>query len=207
MKSAWKIGVGLAVVLYSVVGVSTAGAQCGFPSITGSMPSRQGSAAPGTPSISRAGALENQDGVGEKHGSNRTIVGFWRVDLVSEGTPGIPDGTVIDNSLVQWHEDGTELMNSSRPPATGSFCMGVWEKAEHATYNLNHFGLSFDPGGNFVGPAQLRESVTVGRQDPDSYEGTFTIDQYDTSGNVLAHIQGRVTGSRITVDTPAGDLF
>jgi hypothetical protein len=39
------------------------------------------------------------------------------------------------------------------------------------------------------------------------YLGTFTIDQYDPSGNLLAQIQGSVTGNRITLNTPIGDML
>src|SRR5947208_13320831 len=44
-----------------------------------------------------------------------SIVGFWHVKFVSEGTTGIPDGTIIDMGFSQWHSDGTEILNSSRP--------------------------------------------------------------------------------------------
>src|ERR1035437_5684880 len=66
------------------------------------------------------------------------IVGFWRVDLISEGNAGIPDGTVLDAGFTQWHSDGTEILNSSRAPATQSFCLGVWEKTAPSKYKLNH---------------------------------------------------------------------
>jgi hypothetical protein len=128
-----------------------------------------------------------------------SIVGLWKFSFVAEGNAEIPDGAVIDSGYVTWHADGTELMNSGRAPMTGSFCMGVWKKVGR-TYKLNHFALSWDPSGtSLVGPANIRERLRV---DPDnnSYSGTFTLDQYDTSGNVLVHIQGNVTGERITAD-------
>jgi hypothetical protein len=56
------------------------------------------------------------------------------------------------------------------------------------------------------GPANIRETVTLAR-DGDSYSGTFSIDQYDTSKHLLAHIVGRVTATRITVNTLISDLF
>jgi hypothetical protein len=131
----------------------------------------------------------------------RTIVGMWSFQFVSEGTDGIPDGTVIDHGYATWHVDGTEIMNSGgRPPVTGNFCMGVWKAAGLFSYKLNHFGLSWDPAGaTFIGPANIRENVTLDRSG-DSYSGTFTIDQYDTNGNVLAHLQGNVTATRVTPD-------
>lgn len=128
------------------------------------------------------------------------IVGFWKAQFVSEGSNGIPDGTIVDNPFVQWHGDGTEIMNSTRPPVTQSFCMGVWRQTGIFTYQLNHFALSFDTSNNFVGPAQIRENVTLDRKG-NSYAGTFTIDQYDPDGNLLAEVKGNVSATRITVNT------
>ena len=86
--------------------------------------------------------------------SDASIVGFWHVVFTSEGTtnPPIPDGAVVDNGFAQWHSDQTEIMNSSRPPATGNFCLGVWEKTGRSTYVLNHFALSFNPDGSMMAP-------------------------------------------------------
>ncbi len=131
----------------------------------------------------------------------KSIVGFWKVTFVAEGNDGIPDGIVIDFGYAQWHSDGTEIMNSgARPPATGNFCLGVWKKTGHSAYKLNHFAISSDLNGNLVGPANIREAVVLDRSG-DSYSGSFTINQFDQSGNTLAHITGQVTATRITVDT------
>lgn len=140
--------------------------------------------------------------------SDRTIVGFWHVTFTSEGTtnPPIPDGTVVDNGFAQWHSDKTEIMNSSRPPVTGSFCLGVYEQTGPATYTLNHFALSFNPDGTMQGPANIRETVMLD-SDGDSYSGTFSIDQYDTNKHLLAHIVGKVAATRITINTLISDLF
>ena len=128
------------------------------------------------------------------------VVGFWKVKLIAKDTPGIPDGAVIDNTFQQWHSDGTELMNSSRDPQTGSFCMGVWKKIAPSKYRLNHFALSWDPSHNFVGPANIRTTIVLA-DNGNKFTGTFTLDQYDPSGNLLVHIQGEVVGKRITVYT------
>lgn len=129
------------------------------------------------------------------------IVGLWKFTFVSEGNPGIPDGTVLDAGYVAWHSDGTEITNSGmRPPITGNFCMGVWKQTKHSTFKLNHFGLSWDPTGTtFIGPANLRALVVVAR-DRLSYTGSFTVDQYDTNGNLLVHVNGNVSAERITAD-------
>lgn len=120
------------------------------------------------------------------------IVGFWNATFTS-------DGQVIDSPYVQWHSDGTEIMNSSRDPRTGSFCMGVWKKIGN-NYMLNHFAKSWDADGNFIGPAQIREHIHLLNGDQ-SYSGDFILDQYDTAGNVLVHLTGEVAATRITVNT------
>lgn len=130
-----------------------------------------------------------------------SIVGLWKFIFVAEGNAGIPDGTVLDAGYTTWHADGTELMNSGRPPKTSSFCMGTYREVGPATYRLNHVTLSWDPTGSvFVGPGSIHEAVTVDRTG-NAYSGTFTIDQYATDGTtVLAHLTGNVTATRITVN-------
>jgi hypothetical protein len=134
------------------------------------------------------------------------IVGFWQVTLTAKGNPGPPDGTVIDKGFSQWHSDGTEILNSSRPPVTQSFCLGVWKRVSPGHYKLNHFPISWDQNSNLVGVANLREEVTLS-PDGKTFTGTFTIDQYDQSGNLLIHIIGVVSATRITVDTPASSVL
>jgi hypothetical protein len=138
--------------------------------------------------------------VADDEGSDDGIVGFWNVKFVS-------DGTLIDHGFAQWHPDGTEIMNSARPAASSNFCLGVWKKIGAFRYTVNHFGLSSDPSTDtLIGPAQIREDVVLD-PDADTYAGTFTIDQYDLMGNPLAHIEGKVTATRITVNTPVGDVL
>src|SRR5689334_9920878 len=92
---------------------------------------------------------------------NDPVVGFWKVKLTAKDTPGIPDGTVLDDGFQQWHSDGTEIMNSSRVPATGNFCMGVWKKTGTSKYRLNHFGLSWDLSNTYIGPANIRSNIVL----------------------------------------------
>ena len=134
------------------------------------------------------------------------IVGFWKVTFTAEGNDGIPDGTVIDSAYVQWHGDGTEIMNSARPPATQSFCLGVWKSIGERRYRLNHFAISWDQNGNLMGPANIRETVVLDERN-EGFKGTFTIDQFDQAGNTLAHVSGVLTGKRITVDSPPNIAF
>jgi hypothetical protein len=147
--------------------------------------------------------------VADRDGSVDRIVGFWKVTLVSKGTLGIPDGTLIDSGFAQWHSDGTEILNSSqRSPASSNFCLGIWKKTGKFHYTLNHFGLSWDTSTDKpLGPAQIYEEIELDHG-ADSYFGTFTIDQYDVSqGTVSVHITGTVTATRISVNTPLADVL
>ena len=60
-----------------------------------------------------------------------SIVGLWKFAFTAKGNSGNtapfnpPDGATLDAGYVQWHSDGTEIMNSGRDPASGSFCLGV----------------------------------------------------------------------------------
>jgi|ERR1700675_2935762 len=128
------------------------------------------------------------------------IVGLWKIKFVSKGSTGIPDGAVIDEGYATWHSDGTEIMNSGRPPITSNFCMGVWKHTRGGTFKLNHFALSWNSDGTiFIGPANIREEVVLD-QSENNYSGTFTIDQFDNNEHILAHISGTVTAQRITAD-------
>ena len=92
----------------------------------------------------------------ERGRENDQIVGFWRAKFISEGSSGIPDGTLIDNPFVEWHSDGTEIMNS--PPPCYPVSPGGVAQNRKSSYELNHFALSFDTSNNFVGPAQIQET-------------------------------------------------
>jgi len=142
-----------------------------------------------------------------------SIIGMWRVTFTSKGnadTLGIPDGVPLDDALATWHADGTEIMNSSRAPATGNFCTGVWKQIGKSTYRLRHIAMSWKyPDGGVVpepeGPAEIHETVTVDRTG-NHFTGFFTIDQYETgeagtaeSGDPV-HITGTLAGERVIVN-------
>jgi hypothetical protein len=135
------------------------------------------------------------------------IVGLWRMNLIAEGDSafGFKDGDIFDAGISQWHGDGTELLNSSRVPDTQSFCMGIWKKTSRLHYRLNHFAKSWQ-NGVFLGPAQIQEEVVVG-EDGNSLSGTWTVDQYDTSGNLLAHLAGKIEAKRLTVHSTIKDVL
>ena len=142
-----------------------------------------------------------------------TIVGMWHATFTAKTVNGSPiPNTVIDNALVVWHRDKTEIMNSVRPPQDGNFCMGVWEKTGD-TYRLNHFAwfandTANQPSGigNPSGPTQIVEEVTLSR-DGKQYSGTFTLTAYDTSGHVAVTFTGVIAATRITLHTNVPDLL
>jgi hypothetical protein len=134
--------------------------------------------------------------------SGEPIVGLWKFTMTSEGTTGIPDGTVVDQGFSQWHSDGTEVtVSGNRAPVTGDVCLGAWKTTGGLHYGLSHYGISYDTNNNFVGLAHITEKVAVSPGGK-TFAGTFTIDQFDQSGNTLAHITGQITGTRITADSP-----
>ena len=142
------------------------------------------------------------------------IVGMWHVNFTAKGNEaGPPDGTPIDNALVLWHSDRTEMMASDRPAQDGQICMGVWEKTGKLTYKLNHIPwLANDTAnapsgiGNPTGPVRLVQEITLSR-DGTHYSGTFTLDAYDLSGNPIGHVVGVISATRITINTTVGDLL
>jgi hypothetical protein len=142
------------------------------------------------------------DGHDDAFPGELTIVGTWKEHWISEGSDGIPDGTEIDAGYAQWHSDGTEInVSGLRAPLTGDVCLGVWIRTGPRTYRLNHFGISYDSTGvNVVGPARIQQWLTLDEKG-NATSGRFTIDQYDEAGTVLAHIQGKVIGTRVTMET------
>jgi hypothetical protein len=54
--------------------------------------------------------------------------------------------------------------------------------------------------------AQILEKITLS-PDGNSYSGTFTLQAYDTSGNVYASFTGVISAKRITTSTAFTDLL
>lgn len=142
------------------------------------------------------------------------IVGMWHVIFQAHSMNGqtIPS-TVIDNAVVVWHSDGTEIMNSSRPAQDGNFCLGVWAHTGPRQYLLNHIPWAGnDPSnapagiGNPQGGVQIIEHVTLNGRG-DAYSGTFTLRTYDTSGKPGVWFSGLLAATRITPATSITSLF
>ena len=151
------------------------------------------------PRLVSAAFIINRDG---DERSEPSMVGTWKEHWISEGSSGIPDGTEVDASYAQWHSDGTEInVSGLRAPLTGDVCLGEWIKTGARAYQMNHFGVSYDSTGQtLVGPARIQQWLTLDAKG-DSTTGKFTIDQWDEAGNLLAHVQGKVIGTRVTMET------
>ena len=121
-----------------------------------------------------------------------TIVGLWRVTFVS-------GGQTVDEGFDQWNTGGTEILNDTPPPATGNVCLGVWTQTGGFSYKLKHPSWTFDASGNLNGTVIIREQPVVA-PNGNSFQGPFTLDAYDLSGNFLWHADGTITGRRITAD-------
>ncbi|HJP99674.1 MAG TPA: hypothetical protein VJ862_14025 [Rhodanobacteraceae bacterium] len=150
------------------------------------------------------------------------IAGLYEVTLIAEGTPGIKNGSVVDHGYSVWHADGSEILNSGRPAGDTNFCLGTWAQTGKRSYTLNHYTLSWfqsvsptpDPGvpplpglysviNIFAGPGNISETITLAK-DHQSFTGTFTITQYDRSGNVVPGfpVTGNAYGTRLTINSP-----
>lgn len=74
---------------------------------------------------------------------------------------------------------------------------GVWQSGPKGVISVNHPSWLYDPSGNLVGTAVIKEQFAM---DPGgkTFHGTITVDIYDLSGNLQAHLAGTYTGKRIT---------
>lgn len=199
MKSGnWKIVPVLSALALATMVVPYAHAGCGLYSPRAHGASWQPQIA--SPLFVPAALSVDDDAANAKH--EPTIVGTWKEHWISEGSEGIPDGTEVDAGYAQWHSDGTEAnISGLRAPMTGDVCFGEWIKTGPHTYRMNHFGISYDSTGlNLVGPAHIQQWLTLGPKG-NSTSGRFSIDQYDEGGNRLAHVQGKIMGTRVTMDT------
>lgn len=203
-----KAAVALGIVLMGTVLTLQANAACGI--LDGLKPG----ASPHPQSFEGGNSFEGASLLLASDHDNDSIVGMWRVTLTAMGNPGgPPDGAVLDSALVQWHSDGTEIMNSARPPQDGDICLGVWERTGRSRYKLNHFARGGNDTnhaqggvGDPAGPTQIVADVFLSR-DGNHYTGMFTLDAYDLSGTNPVHVVGVMTATRITVHSQIGDVL
>jgi hypothetical protein len=202
-----KVSMALGFVALAISAVPAALGQCG-------MPAKAAKPAAWHPQYDAARLVRAADDDPFRREDGKTMVGMWHVIFTANTSAGkaIP-AMVIDNALVVWHSDRTEIMNSVRSPQDGDFCMGVWEQTDRSQYYLNHFawyGNQFPTNnasgiGDPVGPTHIQEWVKLS-PDGDRFTGTFTLVAYDTSNNVLASFTGTLAGTRITTSTKEQDL-
>ena len=135
---------------------------------------------------------------------NPTIVGMWYVVWTSKDNAGIPDGTVTDFGIGQWHADATEFYNSAGlAPQTQNFCLGTWKQNAAGSFELNHFAYSYDAtSGALLNVVNIKELVSLDAAG-NSYTGTFGITIYDLTGVQVQKLTGNLAGSRLNVDSPA----
>jgi hypothetical protein len=90
---------------------------------------------------------------GNDYSDDASIVGMWHVVFTGQtmngGAYNLPEP--FDNSVVVWHSDGTEIMNSSRPAQDGNFCMGVCSR--QGGWSIS--SITF-PGKAMIQPATQR---------------------------------------------------
>jgi hypothetical protein len=123
------------------------------------------------------------------------IVGLWYVVYTA-------GGKTFNETVDEWHSDGTEFENAYLPVAAGNICFGVWKPTGPRAVRLHHIGWTYDAvnGGTANGIFTLDENNTVSR-DCKTYTGTFTFKAYDLKGNLLGEaVTGTMLATRITVD-------
>ena len=197
----------LGLVVLGISAVSSALGQCG-------MPAKAAKPTAWHPQYGPARLVRAADEDSFRREDGKSMVGMWHVIFTASTSSGasIPP-TVIDNALVVDHSDRTEIMNSVRPPQDGNFCMGVWEQLDRSHYFVKHFAWyanefpNANPSGigNSQGPTQIQEWIKLG-PDGDHFTGTFQLDAYDLSNNILASFTGTLAGTRITTSTKEKDL-
>jgi hypothetical protein len=129
-------------------------------------------------------------------GSEDSIVGLWQVVYTA-------GGATFNQTLDEWHSDGTEFENAWLPPDTGNICFGVWKEVGPRTVRLHHIGWLFTPGSTpptASGTFTLDETNTVSR-DGKTYSGNFTFKTFDVTGTATGvEVTGTIAATRITVE-------
>lgn len=166
-----------------LLGSSTAKAACGLTGATTNTPVK-------LPLMAHAADLDFSTP------SNQSIVGLWHVVYTA-------GGSTFNETLDQWHSDGTEFENAWLAPDTGNICFGVWKQTGLRTVRLHHIGWLFTPGSNpstASGTFTIDEFNTVS-PDGKTYTGTFTFKTYNIDGSPTGVVVvGTIAASRITVE-------
>jgi hypothetical protein len=123
-----------------------------------------------------------------------SIVGLWHVTYWL-GT------SVFNETLDQWHSDGTEFENAYLSPLGGNICFGVWKPTGPRSVKLHHIGWTFSSDGTtLTGYFTLDEENTVAPNGM-SYSGNFTFKTFNTDGSPAGtDLSGTMDATRITVE-------
>jgi hypothetical protein len=126
--------------------------------------------------------------------SSASFVGLWHVVYTA-------GGEIFNESLDQWHSDGTEFENANVPVAGGNICFGVWKTVGTRTVKLHHIGWTYDAGTvAFANGTFTLNETNVVAKDGMTYSGEFTFTVYDLTGNQLQQVKGTMKATRITVE-------
>jgi hypothetical protein len=112
-----------------------------------------------------------------------SIVGLWHVVYTA-------GGSVFNETLDQWHSDGTEFENAYLPVAQGNICFGVWKTVGTRTVRLHHIGWTYDP---------VAGETNIISRDGKTYTGSFTFKTFPSTGEGV-EVKGTIAATRITVD-------
>jgi hypothetical protein len=129
------------------------------------------------------------------HERDSSIVGLWQTVYTTSS------GAVFNQTLKQWHSDGTEFESAFLPPPAGNVCIGVYKEIGHSKVKLHHMGWLFDGSGTTTanGYFVLDEIDTVAGNGK-TYTGTFTFTPYTMDGTVGTAVSGTIAATRVTVD-------
>jgi hypothetical protein len=177
-------------------------AQCGAAARNGGMSiagleSLQDSAGLGQEALSEQATSPQAQEQHDKR-SHVTIVGFWK-------TIAFASGVLNDVGFQQFAPGGTELLNDTGVPGGGnSFCMGAWKRTGPLTYSLVHSFFVLDASGKAPIAIGIERAWMTVCSDGNTFQGTWTQDNYDFSGHVVpgGHFDGTLTGTRIAPGLP-----
>ena len=135
-------------------------------------------------------SVQNGSAATSDNALNTSIVGLWHIRF-------LVGDQQIQEAFQIWNAGGTEVHNPNVDPRTGNVCLGAWKEAAPRTFKLTHRVWFYDVSGNFQGTGNLSETLVLGDRG-NTHSGTFTLDIYDPSGNLVAEVPGTVVGERIS---------
>ena len=128
-------------------------------------------------------------------GHEPSIIGLWQTVYKTS------TGAIFNETLKQWHVDGTEFESAFLPPAAGNVCIGVWKEDGYLKIKLHHMGWLFDGTGKTTANGMFTlDEVDTLAANGNTYTGTFTFTPYTTEGAKGTAVTGTIKATRVTVD-------